>query len=334
MRVKRLLVAASFLLATAIIAAGAIYAWGKARFESPGPLTQRTVVAIPPGAGLESVAARLAGAGVIARPVVFVWGARLSGEARRLKAGEYAFPARVSPRRALDIIVSGKTVTYELTVPEGLTSARVVELVREAPALAGRVERVPPEGTLRPETYKYRRGDARAALIARMRAGMQELMDELWPRREQGLPFDTRRQALTLASIVEKETAVAGERALVAGVFVKRLERGMRLQSDPTVRYALTGGEAPLGRPLTRDDLKAEHPYNTYRIAGLPPGPIANPGRAAIEAALHPAESDYLYFVADGEGGHAFARTLEEHNRNAAEWRRLRDGAADGRSPE
>lgn len=326
---KRLLVAVSFLLATAIVAAGAVFSWGKARFESPGPLEARTVVHIPSGAGLEAIADMLAAEGVIARPVIFVWGARLTGKARRLKAGEFAFPARVSPEHALNVIVSGKTVARKLTVPEGLTSAAVVKLVRQAPALTGETGKVPPEGSLLPQTYHYRRGDSRAELLRRMRRGMDALLDELWPRRADDLPFETRREAVTLASIVEKETAVPDERALVAGVFVNRLRRGMRLQSDPTVRFAVTEGEKALDRPLTHGDLEMEHPYNTYRISGLPPGPIANPGRAAIEAVLDPAKTDYLYFVANGEGGHAFAKTLREHNRNVAEWRRVRDGKSD-----
>jgi UPF0755 protein len=327
--VKRLLVAATFLLATAIVAAGFVYSWGKARFESPGPLETRTIVFIPPGSGLENIAQTLAREGVIARPTIFIWGARLTSKARQLKAGEFAFPARVSPERALNIIISGKTVARKLTVPEGLTSAEVVALVRQAPALVGKVESVPPEGSLLPETYHYRRGDSRAALIRRMRQGMDALLDEVWPGRADDLPFDTRREAVTLASIVEKETAVPDERAMVAGVFVNRLRRGMRLQSDPTVRFALTEGKQPLDRPLTRGDLDLEHPFNTYHAGGLPPGPIANPGRAAIEAVLHPAETDFLYFVANGNGGHAFARTLREHNRNVAKWRRIRDGQSD-----
>jgi UPF0755 protein len=327
--VKRLLVAATFLLATAIVVAGAVFSWGKARFESPGPLQARTVVHIPAGTGVQGIADRLAAEGVIARPAIFVWGARLTGKARQLKAGEFAFPARASPEHALNIIVSGKTVARKLTVPEGLTSAAVVELVRQAPAMTGKVASVPPEGSLLPDTYHYRRGDARGDLVRRMQDSMDALLDELWPQRADDLPFETRREALTLASIVERETAVPEERALVAGVFVNRLRRGMRLQSDPTVRFAVSDGGPVLDRPLTRGDLELEHPYNTYRIGGLPPGPIANPGRAAIEAVLDPAETDYLYFVANGNGGHAFAKTLREHNRNVAEWRRVRDRGGD-----
>jgi UPF0755 protein len=324
--VKRLLVAATFLITTAVVGGGLLYAWAHQRLTGPGPLEERTVVTIPRGAGVSAIAETLQDAGVIRSPLVFRLGARATGEATRLKAGEYAFPPRVSVRAALDILVAGKTVTRTLTVPEGLTSREVVALLREAEGLSGAIDRVPREGTLLPETYHYQQGDARAELIRRMRAEMDRVLAELWPGRADGLPFDTKREALTLASIVEKETAVPDERALVAGVFVNRLERGMRLQSDPTVRYALTEGEAELGRALTRADWKVDHPYNTYQHTGLPPGPIANPGRAAIAAALHPAETDYLYFVADGSGGHAFAETLEQHNRNVADWRAQRDG--------
>jgi UPF0755 protein len=324
--VKRLLIAVTFLITLAAVGAGVLYVWGQQRFAAPGPLDERKVVLIERGSGLSAVANQLAEEGVIRSPLLFRAGARVTGQATQLKAGEYAFPAGVSPKRALAIVVSGKTVARALTIPEGLTSHEVVRRIREAPALTGEIAEVPDEGELLPETYHYQRGDSRSELLQRMRASMDRVVAELWPERAQDLPYDSKQAAVTLASIVEKETAVPDERALVAGVFVNRLERGMRLQSDPTVRYALTDGETDLGRPLTRADWKVEHPYNTYRISGLPPGPIANPGRAALEAALNPAETEYLYFVADGSGGHAFAKTLREHNRNVAEWRKVRDG--------
>lgn len=323
---KRLLIAATFLITIGAVGAGLLYSWGHQRFTGPGPLDERTVVLIERGSGVEAIARQLTQEGVIRSPLLFRVGARVTGQAKRLKAGEFEFPAEVSPERALQIIVSGRTVARTLTIPEGLTSREVVARIREAPALTGQIAEVPDEGTLLPETYHYERGDSRADLLQRMQASMDRTLAELWPQRAQDLPYDTKQAAVTLASIVEKETAVPDERALVAGVFVNRLERGMRLQSDPTVRYALTEGEEDLGRPLTRADWRVEHPYNTYRISGLPPGPIANPGRAALEAALNPADTEYLYFVADGSGGHAFAKTLREHNRNVAEWRKVRDG--------
>lgn len=323
---KRLFIAATFLLALAIVGAGVVYSWAISKFEAAGPLEERQVVLIERGAGLPQIAQQLTDAGVIENPLIFRLGARVTDEATKLKAGEFAFPAAVSPKQALEIIVSGKTVARTLTIPEGLTSREIVALVRVTEAMTGEIETVPPEGTLLPETYHYRYGDSRPTLIERMRTSMDELLAQQWPQRQDGLPYDTRDQALTLASIVEAETAVPDERALVAGVFVNRLERGMRLQSDPTVRYALTEGTEPLDRALTRQDWKLDHPYNTYQIAGLPPGPINNPGRKAILAALDPADTDYLYFVADGSGGHAFAETLKQHNRNVAEWRKVRDG--------
>lgn len=321
----RFLVAATFFAAFAVVAAGLLFAWGKHQFESPGPLEESTAVVIPQGTGLQRIAEMLHQADVLERPEVFVWGARLTQQAHRLKAGEFAFPAGVSPKEALDIVVSGERVVRRVTIPEGLVSAQVVDVIQRAEGLTGEIETVPPQGALLPETYHYHWGDARSDILRRMEHAMEETLDALWPERTEDLPFDTREEALTLASIVEKETSVDDERPLVAGVFINRLRRGMRLQSDPTVVYAATEGLGPLGRRITRSDLDREHSHNTYRIDGLPPSPIANPGRDSIAAALNPVETDYLYFVADGEGGHAFARTLREHNRNVARWRRSRD---------
>jgi UPF0755 protein len=248
---------------------------------------------------------------------------RLLGSAHDLKAGEFAFPAAVSMRGALEILDRGETVARWLTVAEGLTSSEVVALVAAAEGLSGEPGPVPLEGSLLPETYHYSRDDDRAALIGRMQSDMQAVLAELWPKRAEGLPIKTPEEAVILASIVEKETGVAEERPLVASVFVNRLKRGMRLQSDPTVVYGITLGKAPLGRQLIFRDLDTPTPYNTYTNGGLPPGPIANPGRAALEAVLNPAETRYLYFVADGTGGHAFAKTLQEHNNNVAKWRKI-----------
>jgi peptidoglycan lytic transglycosylase G len=217
-------------------------------------------------------------------------------------------------------------VARRLTVAEGLTVSEIYQLLEDAEGLEGALPPAPPEGSLLPETYFYAYGDRRADLVKRMQRSMQAVLDELWPQRAQGLPFRSRAEAVTLASIVDKETSAEDERDKVAAVFVNRLRRGMRLQADPTVIYALTDGSGRLGRELTRRDWEHESDYNTYLVVGLPPGPIANPGRAAIEAVLNPADVDYLYFVADGSGGHAFARTLDEHNRNVATWRKIRDG--------
>jgi UPF0755 protein len=323
-RIEVTLIAGVLLAVT--IAGGAGY-WGWTQFTQPGPLTQETTLIVPQGAGLRAIARTLADGGVIGRPEVFMAAARLTGRHGALKAGEYAFEPSVTQQQVLAKLTVGETVDRFVTIPEGLTSRQVVDLLAETEGLEGVVEEIPVEGSLLPETYHYERGVTRAEMIRRMQAAMDQALADLWKTRAPDLPYDDRREAVTLASIVEKETGVGAERRKVAGVFVNRLKRGMRLQSDPTVIYSLTGGAGPLDRALTRADWKVEHPYNTYQNAGLPPGPIANPGREALAAALDPAETDALYFVADGTGGHAFARTLDEHNRNVARWRRIRDGA-------
>lgn len=305
-----------------LVVAGLAAVWGWAAFRQPGPLVEPANVVIPRGAGLEAIARQLAGAGVIADTTLFALGARATGKARGLKAGEYRFPAAVSAHDALDILERGETVVRRLTLAEGLSSEQVVDLLREAEGLEGAIGSAPPEGSVLPETYHYSWGDDRPALLRRMRHSMDEAVARLWAGRAADLPFDTPAEAVTLASIVERETGVPAERGLVAGVFVNRLKRGMRLQSDPTVAYGIAGGEG-LDRALTRADLRTETPYNTYVIAGLPPGPICNPGLASLQAVLRPVETDHLYFVADGSGGHAFARTLAEHNRNVRAWRKL-----------
>jgi UPF0755 protein len=307
--------------------AGALWAWSRA--EAPGPSTAETVVVIPPGTGVAGIAARLEDATVIASPLLFRLTARVMGADTALRAGEYAFPAAVSIVGALALLESGRTVARYLTVPEGLTTAEVLALVNGADAMTGLATAADAggEGRLLPETYHYSYGDDRGALVRRMADAMDAALAEVWAARPDGFPLDGPAQLSILASIVEKETAVAQERPMVAAVFLNRLRRGMRLQSDPTVVYGLTGGAGPLGRALTRDDLAREHAYNTYAIPGLPPTPIANPGRASLDAVVHPAETDALYFVADGTGGHVFADTLEAHNRNVAKWRRLQRNA-------
>jgi len=316
-------IATAVFLVLAAVAGGFAW-WLFDRYERPGPLIQTAVVVVPKGAGINEIAGRLADRGVIDNAVVFRLGARLEGADTGLRAGEYAFPAGASARDVVDRMERGDTVVRRLTVPEGLTTAQVITLVTMTPGLEGEIGLRPGEGTLLSETYHYGWGDVRADVLRRMAASMRETLTELWSTRAPGLPFSDPSEAVVLASIIEKETAVAEERPLIAGVFINRLKMGMRLQSDPTAVYGLTGGRGSLGRPLTRADLADQSPYNTYVIDGLPPGPIANPGRAALEAALNPAETDALYFVADGSGGHVFAKTLDEHNRNVAKWRKIR----------
>jgi len=297
------------------------------RFDTPGPARDERTVVLAPGLGAFDIADRLEAAGVIDDPLLFVAGLWIEDKQHALKAGEYVFEALVTPRGVMEKLVAGDTVAHRFTVKEGMTSAEVVAALNAAPGLKGALLTVPKEGTLLPETYHYALGDGRAKLIERMQHAMSRLVDELWQARDPAVAFDDADQAVVLASIVEKETAVADERPIIAGVFLNRLRKGMRLQADVTVIYAVTGGERPLGRPLSRADLWVESPYNTYRQGGLPPGPIANPGRDAIAAVLNPAETDALYFVADGSGGHAFAETLDEHNRNVARWRAKRAAA-------
>ncbi len=321
---KFLAKAGAIAAALLILVAGAAVLGGIFRLDRPGPLQADTTVIVERGASLTAIAENLQSGGVIDDAFLFRLAARLYRVSRSLKAGEYAFPARVSMGGVIDILVSGETVIRQFTVPEGLTSAEVTTLIAGVEGLVGELDGIPAEGSLLPETYNYAWADSRPEIVSRMEKAMADTVAELWPNRAEGLPLNSPAEAVVLASIVEKETGVAEERALVAGVFINRLKRGMRLQSDPTVVYALTGGSGPLDRALRSRDLKVDNPYNTYGNAGLPPGPIANPGRASLEAVLNPAETDYLYFVADGTGGHAFARTLSEHNRNVAKWRRIR----------
>lgn len=310
------------LFVAALVIAVAAALVGHARLVAPGPLERDTAIVIPEG-GITDITRLLAGAGVISDTTVFRLGARVTGRDRAMRAGEYSFPAAVSMDGAIELLTSGKTVERRLTVAEGLTTAEVLRLVAATDGLAGEVPPSPGEGALLPETYFFSHGDARAAIVGRMRRAMRETLDELWPGRAPGGAVATPDGALILASIIEKETAIDTERATISAVFHNRLRRRMRLQSDPTVAYAVTAGARALERKLTRRDLTVASPYNTYRVRGLPPGPIANPGRASITAALAPATSEALYFVADGSGGHVFARTLIEHNRNVARWRRL-----------
>ncbi len=321
---RRWLVTGALFVALLIAALAGLVAFNVARqFESPGPLASEMNLVIPAGAGLKTIARSLTEAGVIRDTLTFRLGVRYHDAARALKAGEFSFPPMASMRQVMEILKRGETVVRRLTIPEGLTSREIVALVASAEGLTGDPGPVPEEGSLLPETYYFSREDERGALIQRMATAQQELLSELWAARDPDLPLANPEEALVLASIVEKETAVGSERSLVASVFVNRLRRGMRLQSDPTVVYGLTQGQGPLGRTLTRKDLNTPSAYNTYLIDGLPPGPIANAGRAALQAVFNPASTGYLFFVADGSGGHAFAETLDEHNRNVAKWRKL-----------
>ena len=303
----------------------AVSVWAYAQFVRPGPLAAPKTVIISRGAGLDDIAAQLAAAGVLPDPLVFRVAAWLLGRDKSLRAGEYLFAARISPRQAVALLQSGKTVVRRLTVAEGLTTTQVLAQLNRTEGLEGDLRSSPGEGTLLPEPYHFSYGERRDAMVTRMRAAMDETLARLWDSRAPGLPLKSPREALILASIVEKETALPEERSRIAAVFLNRLGKGMRLQSDPTVAYALTGGLGPLDRPLSRADLKTPSPFNTYLIDGLPPGPVCNPGRAAMAAVLNPVATEDFYFVADGTGGHVFARTLGEHNRNVVRWRKFQE---------
>ncbi|SCM73663.1 conserved hypothetical protein [uncultured Pleomorphomonas sp.] len=326
------------LLLLGILAAGALLYWGKREFEKPGPLTEEKVVIIPADSGLVRVADILETEGVIESPYdmlghyIFIGGVRAYQQQGRLKAGEYAFPAGISMRGVMNMLVSGKAILHQITFPEGLTSQQIVDRLKQSEFLTGAVAAVPAEGTLLPETYSFTRGASRSQIIEQMQAAHTKALDEIWAGRNDDLPFSDPKELVTLASIVEKETGKADERPHVASVFLNRLARNIRLQSDPTIIYGLVGGAGTLGRPITRADIDKPTPYNTYHVNGLPPGPIANPGRAALEAVANPSNTKDLYFVADGTGGHVFAASLAEHNRNVAKWRRIeREKAAAGK---
>ena len=308
------------ILLAALVGGGAIW-WEDRNFNAPGPSDKETVVLVRPGSGARAIAASLAEAGVIERPLLFRVGVMRRAQTTALKAGEYAFPPRASMAEVMDMLVQHKVLLHRITIAEGLTSDMAVALVNADPVLEG-PSPVVPEGSLLPETYMFERGTTRAEILARMRQAQERVIAELWPKRKEGLPVGTVEDAIKLASIVEKETGLAAERPRIAAVFVNRLKAGMRLESDPTIIYGLTKG-VPLGHGLRQSELDTPNPYSTYQIDGLPPTPICNPGRDSIAAVLNPPESEELFFVADGTGGHVFAKTGAEHSRNVAQWRRI-----------
>jgi UPF0755 protein len=316
-----------FLLALvliAVIVAGA-FEWAAAKFSGPGPAAQKgseTVVLIPPHLGLSGIAQKLADAQVINQTLVFQFGVRLRGTQGMLKAGEYAIPSRASMLDIMAILIAGKSIQHKVTAAEGLTSDMIYKLVQADPVLTGNPGAEPEEGTLLPETYLFTRGTTRAQILARMRAAQAKLLAELWPRRAANLPIKTEQQAIILASVVEKETALPEERRHIAAVFENRLNLGMKLQSDPTIIYGITKGY-PLGRRIKESEIEAVTPYNTYVIPALPATPICNPGKDSIAAVLNPETSKDLYFVANGTGGHTFSADVADQNRNVAIWRKI-----------
>ena len=309
----------SLFLIAAIVAAWSI-------FYAPGPSAREgaetTIVTLPSGAGVSAIAANLKAAGVIRSTDMFKAAATLTGADRRLRAGEYEVPSRASLRSVLVLLVEGRVVRHYVTLPEGWSSAQAVDILMRQPILTGEIGATPEEGSLWPDTYEISRGETRASVIARMSNAQADNLARLWATRSPRTVVKSPEEAVILASIVEKETAVASERPRVAAVFSNRLRIGMRLESDPTIVYGITQGR-PLGRGIRRSELDRQTAWNTYQIDGLPPTPIANPGREALAAVLNPPVSDELFFVADGSGGHAFARTYDELLANVARWREI-----------
>ncbi len=314
------------LLVLCCVGAIGVYYYTMSRYQDPGPLEAAQEFKVRSGAGLATIAVDLEREGIISDSRIFryVTAARFR-DGETIKAGDYEIEAGASMQEIADLFESGKSILFSISFPEGLTVRQIFDKLAADPNLSGDLpDELPPEGSLMPQTFSFARGTPRTDILEQMRAGQEALIDEIWLTREKDLPIENKDEFVTLASIVEKETGVPDERPQVAAVFLNRLGRGMRLQSDPTVIYGIFGGEGkPSDRPIYRSDLDKETPYNTYRINGLPPGPIANPGRDALEAVANPAPIDALYFVADGTGGHAFAKTLDEHNANVRKWRKV-----------
>nr|WP_205587439.1 endolytic transglycosylase MltG [Rhizobium jaguaris] len=295
-------------------------------YQAAGPLTTNTNFIVRPGASVNEIATRLEASNIISDARIFRYlTATYLHNGETLRQGEYEIKAGASMKDIMELLKSGKSILYSVTLPEGLTVRQIFNKLQADPVLEGDLpSALPPEGSLEPNTYKFTRGAKRTEIIDQMKAAQEKLIDEIWDKRDPALPLTNKRDLVTLASIVEKETGLADERAHVASVFLNRLGKGMRLQSDPTVIYGLFGGDGkPADRPIFQSDLKKETAYNTYLIKGLPPTPIANPGKDALDAVANPWKTQDLYFVADGTGGHVFAATLEDHNANVKRWRKL-----------
>ncbi len=329
----------------AVVLAAGTFWWGAEQFKKPGPVSTSQLFTAERGQGTNAIAMELYTQELILDPFIFMIGTTILGQHTNLKAGEYEIQPGMSARDIMKLMADGKTFARRFTVPEGLTSYEIMQLLSKVENLTGEAGAIPPEGSLLPNTYDYQLDEPRTAILERMHQNLLSSISELCKvNKEENLedwnallqkpcgaePLKTVRDVLTLASIVEKETAIEGERKRVAGVFLNRLKQGIALQTDPTVIYAITkgkhknDGKGPLGRRLLSKDLEIDSPYNTYKYPGLPPGPIANPGKASIEAVLNPETNNFIYFVADGTGGHVFAKTLAEHNANVAKWRKIR----------
>lgn len=313
----------AFSIITATVSTAFLFFWCAEYLNAPNALTENKIVIIEKGSSLTSVANKLSDEQIISHPKAFTLINRLTKKNKRVQAGQYNFSANISPRQTFDQITSGDVMVHNVTFAEGLMAFQMIEIINNAPYLTGSIPENIKEGDLLPETYEYNYNDSRASIINRMRDNMKKTLDFAWKNRADNLPIKSKKEALTLASIIEKETGVASERKRVSAVFINRLRKKMRLQTDPTVIYAVTKGKFVLDRPIRRSELQANSPYNTYRNYGLPPSPIASPGKSAIEAALNPIRSNEIYFVADGSGGHKFSSNLKQHNRNVVNWRKI-----------
>ena len=320
-------------LVIVVIALGATLYLGRERFEARGPLSEDKVVNIPRGLGTKDISDLLVREGVIDQPYVFVGGVIALKARGDLKSGEYKFTAHASVADVVGTLIEGKVVQHAITIAEGLTSEQIVAKLQENDALTGLIKEIPREGSLLPETYKFTRGMTREQIVQRMQGEDKKILQDIWAHRDPELPLKSPEELVTLASIVEKETGKPDERTRVAAVFVNRLKRKMRLQSDPTIIYGLVGGKGSLGHPILKSEKDQPTPYNTYIIDGLPPGPIGKPGRASLEAVAKPARTKELYFVADGTGGHVFSETYEQHQKNVAKLRQIEQGAASAADP-
>ena len=326
-RARHPIVVAGSAIFTVILLLAAVAAFGFAaglqRFEAPGPLEQSKIVNIPRNLGPRDIADLLQRENVIDQRWVFLGGVLTQKAWYKLKAGEYEFKRQASLHDVVETVVDGKAYEHQLTIPEGLTSEQIVTRLMDNEVLSGNIKDIPKEGSILPESYKFVRGTTREQLIQQMQQAERRVLQEVWDHRAPDLPFKAPDQVVILASMIEREAGKSDERTRIAAVFINRLKSHMRLQSDPTIIYGLVGGKGTLGRPILRSEIDQPTPYNTYVIDGLPPGPIANPGRASLEAAVNPARTKELYFVADGSGGHAFAENLELHQKNVARLRQL-----------
>nr|WP_236016059.1 endolytic transglycosylase MltG [Brucella endophytica] len=323
---SQIVVFANFMLSLLVLAAVgacALFYFGKQQFDGPGPSAVASTYLVKRGSGIVEIADGLERRGLISDARIFRYGVRAYGHEKDMKAGEYAIPANASMREIMEILRSGKTILVSLTIPEGLTVQQIFDRIASHEALSGDMPAtLPPEGSLFADTLRFTRDTTRQEIVSKLQAEQKKLIDDIWATRSPDLPLKNVEEFVTLASIVEKETGIDAERPRVAAVFINRLRKGMRLQSDPTIIYGLFGGRGkPVDRPIFKSDIEKPTPYNTYIINGLPPTPVANPGRAALEAVANPIKTDDLYFVADGTGGHVFATTLKEHNENVRRWR-------------